>query len=151
MRKEYRFWTYIVTDYNRNVMYTGVTNNLAQRLKEHYDNRGDDKSFAGQYYCYNLVYYEFSTYILNAIQREKEIKDLSRARKMALITLANPTWEFWNVEVCGAWPPEFEGRFLLNDKKILHNKEILNDKETDNENDDTWWNSLTPPPDGFIL
>jgi putative endonuclease len=149
MRKEYRFWTYIVTDYNRNVMYTGVTNNLAQRLKEHYDNRGDDKTFAGRYYCYNLVYYEFSTYILNAIQREKEIKDLSRARKIALICLANPTWEFWNVEVCGVWPPEFEGRFLLNDNKGNDNKG--NDNKTDNGSDDTWWKSLTPPPDDLVI
>jgi putative endonuclease len=145
MRKEHRYWTYIVTDYERNVMYTGMTNNLAQRLKEHYNNRGDDKTFAGRYYCYNLVYYEFTTYVLNAIQREKDIKNLSREKKMALISLANPTWEFWNIEVCGSWPPAFEGR-LEDDKGLLLNDNkgfLLNDKEDD------WWKGLTPPLGNF--
>lgn len=60
-------------------MYTGMTNNLSRRLQEHYNNRGDDKTFAGRYYCYNLVYYEYTNYVLNAIRREKEIKALFKS------------------------------------------------------------------------
>jgi putative endonuclease len=129
MKKGYHFWTYIVTNAERNVMYTGMTNDLAQRLKEHYDNRGEDKTFAGRYYCYNLVYYEYTTYINNAILREKEIKDMSREKKMSMISTANPGWQFLNIGICGAWPPTFAGR--------------LPNEETDNE---AWWASLTPPP-----
>jgi putative endonuclease len=130
MRRNYNFWTYIVTNAERTVMYTGVTNNLAQRLKEHYDNRGEEKTFAGRYYCYNLVYYEHTIYINNAILREKEIKDMSREKKMAMITAVNPRWKFLNIGVCGTWPPTFAGR--------------LPDEATkDNE---AWWASLTPPP-----
>ena len=130
MRKNYNFWTYIVTNAERTVMYTGVTNNLAQRLKEHYDNRGEDKTFAGKYYCYNLVYYEYTIYVNNAILREKEIKNMSRADKMAMISLVNSGWKFLNINICGAWPPTFAGR-LTNEAA---------------ENEELWWASLTPPP-----
>jgi putative endonuclease len=130
MRKNYHFWTYIVTNAERTVMYTGMTDNIAQRLKEHYDNRGDDKTFAGRYYCYNLVYYEYTTYVNNAILREKEIKNMNRADKMAMISAFNLGWRFLNIDFCGAWPPQFAGR--------LPNKEA-----DDNE---SWWASLTPPP-----
>jgi putative endonuclease len=137
MRREYHFWTYITTNRERSVLYTGVTSNLAQRLKEHYDNRGDDKTFAGQYYCYNLVYYEYTTYINNAILREKEIKDLSRAKKLAMITAFNPDWRFLNVDFCGEWPPTFTGR-LQHDESPTQKYLPMDEEE--------WWMGLTPPP-----
>jgi putative endonuclease len=137
MRKEYHFWTYIVTNYTRTVLYTGVTNNLAQRLKEHYDNRGNRKTFAGRYYCYNLVYWEHSTYILNAIRREKEIKDMNRSLKTALINTLNPDWNFLNREICGDWPPTFEGRLQQAETPPkVHSEEVP----------EKWWIGLTPPP-----
>ena len=143
MKKDYQFWTYIITNYERSALYTGVTNNLAQRLKEHYDNRGEDKTFAGHYYCYNLVYYEFSQYVNNAILREKEIKNMSRANKMSMITAFNPNWAFLNIRICGEWPPTFEGRSLQNDKLNNNERFFLNDKKEDT---DDWWIGLTPPP-----
>lgn len=54
--------------------YIQATNNLPQRLIEHWVNRGNPKTFAGKYYCYNLIYYEYFPYIKSAIMREKEIK-----------------------------------------------------------------------------
>lgn len=72
--KQHHYYVYIVTNPERTVLYTGVSNNLSQRLKEHWANRGRPKTFAGKYYCYNLIYYEYFTYINNAIAREKEIK-----------------------------------------------------------------------------
>jgi putative endonuclease len=143
MKRNYQFWTYIVTNYERTALYTGVTNNLAQRLKEHYDNRGEDKTFAGRYYCYNLVYYEFTQYVNNAILREKEIKNMSRANKMAMITTFNPNWTVLNVSICGEWPPTFEGRSLLHDKLNDNERFFLNSEK---ENIDEWWVGLTPPP-----
>jgi putative endonuclease len=110
MKKEYNFWVYIVTNWNRTVLYTGMTNDLAGRLKEHYDNRGNGKTFAGRFWCYNLVYYEWHQYVLNAIAREKEIKKWYREQKVALIEEHNPEWKFFNLVICGHWPPKFEGR-----------------------------------------
>jgi len=87
-----------------------MTNNLAQRLKEHYDNRGKPNTFAGKYYCYNLVYYEWHQYVYNAIGREKDIKLMKREAKEVLIKEMNPDLRFFNLEICGEWPPKFEGR-----------------------------------------
>ena len=69
--KQHHYYVYIVTNPERTVLYTGVTNNLSQRLTEHWANKGQPKTFAGKYYCYNLIYYEYFTYINNAIAREK--------------------------------------------------------------------------------
>lgn len=39
------FYTYIVTNPNRKVLYTGVTNNLQKRVVDHYLNRGSKETF----------------------------------------------------------------------------------------------------------
>jgi putative endonuclease len=112
MKKTYNFWVYIVANWKKSTLYVGMTNNLRQHLKEHYDNRGKPDTFAGKCYCYNLVYYEWHQYVNNAIAREKQIKDWSRERKNQLIAEFNPQWLFFNKEICGEWPPHYEGRFV---------------------------------------
>ena len=103
--KEHNYWVYIVTNYKRTTLYIGVTNDLGRRLQQHYGNRGNPETFAGKYYCYNLVYHEWHQYVLNAIDREKELKNLLREKKEELIRSVNPEWKFFNKEVCGGWPP----------------------------------------------
>ena len=49
--KQHHYYVYIVTNAERTVLYTGVTNNLPQRITEHWDNRGQTKTVAGKYYC----------------------------------------------------------------------------------------------------
>jgi len=73
MYKKHQYYIYIITNPERTVLYTGVTNDLSQRLIEHWVNKGQPKTFAGKYYCYNLIYYEEFRYINDAIAREKEI------------------------------------------------------------------------------
>lgn len=85
------YCTYITSNPGRTVFYTGVTNNLGRRLQEHFENRGNAKTFAGKYYCYQLVYYEQYFYMREAIAREKEIKDLKRSDKLILIKSINPS------------------------------------------------------------
>ena len=68
-------------------------------------NRGNSKTFAGKYYCYNLIYFEEFKYVCNAIAREKEIKGWRRDKKLQLIKTRNPDWVFLNAQVCGDWPP----------------------------------------------
>ncbi|MEY3248349.1 MAG: hypothetical protein RL742_392 [Bacteroidota bacterium] len=106
MGSEYTFWVYIVTNWKKTVLYVGITNDLNRRLAEHYANRGNQNTFAGRYYCNNLVYYEEHLYVETAIHREKEIKSLSRDKKEALIQSFNPEWKFLNTQICGAWPPK---------------------------------------------
>ncbi len=88
------YYIYITTNPGKKILYTGVTNNLKTRLKEHYLNRGKPKTFAGRYYCFKLIYYEYCPDINAAIAREKEIKDMSRENKNELIATKNPKWNF---------------------------------------------------------
>ena len=102
--KVHDYFVYIITNTKKNVLYTGVTNDLNQRLTEHYLNRGKSNTFAGRYYCYYLLYYEHYEYIDDAIDREKQIKGWSRKKKIKLIREMNPQYEFLNEEVM-EWPP----------------------------------------------
>ena len=95
----YNFYVYITASPNKSVLYVGVTNDLTRRIYEHKENKGNGDSFAGKYFCYNLVYYEHFSNISPAIEREKEIKKWRREKKDALITSFNPDWRFLNDEV----------------------------------------------------
>jgi putative endonuclease len=98
--EEQWYCVYILTNFTRTTLYTGVTNDLVRRIEEHFaDSQSAKKSFAGKYNCYNLVYWEAHKYILNAIAREKEIKGWTRAKKESLITSFNPEWKFLNGEI----------------------------------------------------
>ncbi|GAA4012807.1 hypothetical protein GCM10022408_26990 [Hymenobacter fastidiosus] len=85
---------YITTNPAKAVLYIGITNSLADRMAQHYANRGTAQTFAGRYFCYNLVYFEEYTDSKAAIAREKELKGWTRAKKEALIATDNPEWTF---------------------------------------------------------
>ena len=85
-----KFYTYITTNPNQDALYVGMTNNLEQRIIEHYLERGTPGTHSGKYYCYNLVFYEVYKYVNAAIAREKEIKKWRREKKEALIRSVNP-------------------------------------------------------------
>jgi putative endonuclease len=70
----YNFFTYILTSYNKKVLYTGVTNDLDRRLYEHYFGLDQPNSFTSKYKFYYLVWFERHQYVDHAIEREKEIK-----------------------------------------------------------------------------
>jgi len=91
------YFVYIITNPNKTVLYTGVTNDIAVRLEQHYQNRGNKTNFAGKFHCYKLLYFETFSGIEQAISREKEIKGWTRARKEALIKEVNPNWDFLKV------------------------------------------------------
>jgi putative endonuclease len=95
----HNYFVYIITNPNKTVLYIGVTNNLQVRLQQHFNNRGDSKTFAGKYSCFNLMYYEWHQYINNAIEREKELKKWSRIKKEKLISEFNPGWKILNGEI----------------------------------------------------
>lgn len=86
------YYVYILTNKNRTVLYTGVTNDLQRREWEHRE--GIDKSsFTHKYNVNKLVYYECFGEVKDAISREKYIKGKVRAWKIALIEATNPAWQ----------------------------------------------------------
>ena len=85
-----------------------MRNSLWHRLIEHFINRGNPNSFAGKYYCYNLIYYEEFDNPRDAIDREKEVKKWNRKKKENLIGDLNPNWDFLNLEFFDLWPPNEE-------------------------------------------
>ena len=87
--KDDNYFVYIITNPGKTTLYTGVTNDLRRRMDEHYANKGKKETFAGRYFCYQLIFYERFPSIISAIEREKEIKDLSRKKKFALIKMSN--------------------------------------------------------------
>jgi putative endonuclease len=107
------FSVYILTNLKKTVLYTGMTNDLEQRIAEHYIDRIEKKTFAGKYNCHFLVFYETYRYVNEAIAREKEIKGWLRVKKAKLISDFNPQWKFLNEELLGEWPP----------KNLYHRKE----------------------------
>ena len=90
------YFTYITTNPDKTVLYIGVTNELQRRILEHQENKGTNNSFAGKYYCYKLIYWERFDFPMDAIDREKQLKRWSRAKKEALISQQNPKWVFLN-------------------------------------------------------
>ena len=89
-KKEHSYWVYIVASESK-VIYIGVTNNLRRRIKEHWERLVP--GFTQKYNCCKLVYFEYSTYINNAIAREKQLKRWSRVKKVELIEKDNPEWK----------------------------------------------------------
>ncbi|MBN9086416.1 MAG: GIY-YIG nuclease family protein [Reyranella sp.] len=77
------YWTCILTNAARNVIYVGVTNDLEKRVAEHRDGRGG--LFTRRYNVHTLVYAEEHEQIGDAIAREKEMKDWRRSKKDALV------------------------------------------------------------------
>ena len=68
-----------------------LSNNLVKRVYEH-KKHIDKGSFTARYNVENLVYYEQTSNVEAAIEREKQIKSWNRNRKNKLIESKNPKW-----------------------------------------------------------
>ena len=85
-----RYFVYILASKSRR-LYVGVTNDLERRIYEHKQKLAH--GFTKVYKIDRLVHFEETSDVLAAIEREKQIKGLLRAKKIALIESSNPTWE----------------------------------------------------------
>ncbi len=85
------YYVYIMANVTNTVIYTGVTKDLIRRVYEHKHNL-DPKSFTAKYSVHKLVFYEETSNVVSAIEREKQIKGWNRARKNKYITKMNPQW-----------------------------------------------------------
>lgn len=93
------YYVYMLTSWNNNVLYTGVTNDLKRRLYEHKHKL--IHGFTKKYQVFKLVYFESTSDVSSAIAREKQIKGWTRQKKNDLIEAVNPEWqdisEDWDV------------------------------------------------------
>ena len=85
-----QYYVYIMTN-NSRTLYTGVTDDLVRRVYEHRNKLIE--GFTRKYNITRLVYYEITSDVRAAIQREKQIKGWLRKKKIALIEAANPEWK----------------------------------------------------------
>jgi putative endonuclease len=87
MKKDYIFYIYIISNYERSTFYIGFSNNIIRRIIEHKYSFGSE--FSKKYKLRYLVYYEEYQYVNEAIAREKEIKKWRREKKIDLIKSQN--------------------------------------------------------------
>ena len=83
-------WVYVMTNKPHGVLYIGVTADLAARVAQH--RAGEGSRFCKRYNCTRLVHAEAHGAMLEAIAREKAIKEWSRAWKLELVAEHNPEW-----------------------------------------------------------
>ena len=84
------YFVYILSNWCDSVLYIGVTSNLPRRLYEHRNGLAD--GFTKKYNVHKLVYFEHTGDARSAIEREKQLKGWTRAKKNWLITKENPNW-----------------------------------------------------------
>ena len=86
------YYVYILSNNTNVSIYTGVTKDLYRRVYEHRHKLEPD-SFTARYNVHKLVYFEETTDVRAAIEREKQIKSWSRAKKNKLVESMNPKWQ----------------------------------------------------------
>jgi putative endonuclease len=92
----YQFYVYIMSS-RSSTLYTGFTNDLLKRVYEHKE--GFVKGFTKRYSINRLVYYEIAESAESALIREKQIKGMSRDKKIKLVESVNPEWKDLSLEL----------------------------------------------------
>ena len=82
------YFIYILSNFRRTTLYTGVTGNLVKRIYEHKNNSAD--GITKKNGVHDLLYFEVLEDPNSAIEREKQIKSWSRKKKDELIIKFNP-------------------------------------------------------------
>jgi putative endonuclease len=90
---------YILASGRRGTLYVGVTSAPVHRIAQH--RSGVIPGFTQRHRVHLLVYVEFHARMIDAIRREKQIKEWKRVWKLELIERANPEWrdlsdELWS-------------------------------------------------------
>ena len=85
------YYVYILASKRNGTLYIGVTSDLKKRVFEHKNNLVE--GFTKKYKVHSLVYYEQTTNVKSAIEREKRLKRWKRMWKLTLIEKENPNWK----------------------------------------------------------
>ena len=91
-----QYYVYIMTNKSK-TLYIGITNDLSLRVFNHKQKLV--KGFTKKYNINKLVYYEITTDVNAAIEREKQLKRWRREKKIELIEGFNPEWRDLSVEL----------------------------------------------------
>ena len=97
--RQHRHFVYIMSSQTR-MLYIGMTNDLVRRVDEH--KSGRFPGFSSKYRTKRLVYYEETSDVREALERERYLKGWKRDRKVALIESMNPEWD----DLSDAWTTE---------------------------------------------
>jgi putative endonuclease len=90
------YYVYLLTNWNDQVMYVGVTNDLRRRVYEHRNKLVP--GFTAKYNVHKLVYFEQTEDVRVALEREKEIKKWRREKKNRLVIEMNSSWKDLSLE-----------------------------------------------------
>ncbi len=78
------YYVYILRT-SSNTLYTGQTNNLAKRIKEHQEKSIKSAKYIRYFDSFKLVYSETLPSRTKAVQREAQLKKLPKSKKENLI------------------------------------------------------------------
>ena len=81
---------YIMANEPNGKIFVGAAPDLPKAVHDH--RTGAILGYAWMYRCETLVYYKHYDHMPGAIKRCQELKNGSRARKLALIEADNPDW-----------------------------------------------------------
>ena len=81
-------YTVYILRTSANTFYTGQTNNLARRLKQHQGKNSKSAKYMRRFDSFELYYKENCSTRAQALRRETQIKNLSHDQKAALIKKA---------------------------------------------------------------
>ena len=85
-----------MTNWNNRVLYTGITNDIERRVYEHKNKL--IKGFTSKYNINKLVYFDYTSDVKSAIEKEKQIKGWIRQKKNELIQRKNPEWKDLSID-----------------------------------------------------
>jgi putative endonuclease len=111
------YYVYILASKKKGTLYIGVTNNLERRLYEHKHHLAP--GFTAKYNVTKLVWFEQTSSIEAAIQKEKQMKKWNRSWKIRLIEENNPGWN----DLGEAWIPAFAGMTTLEERGFPPSRE----------------------------
>ena len=97
-----QYYVYIMASKQNGTIYTGFTSDLIKRVYQHKTKAVI--GFTTRYDITNLVYYEITTDVHQAIKREKNIQSWKRSWKLKLIESKNPNWDDLYAEITGCQP-----------------------------------------------
>ena len=96
---ERQYYVYIMSS-RSSTLYVGSAHDLMERVLEHKQQCVD--GFTKRYLINRLVYYEACETLEASINREKQLKGWTRAKKAALIESINPEWKDLSLEFMSA-------------------------------------------------
>jgi len=85
------YFVYILCSKRNGTLYIGITSDLNRRAQEHRAKL--IPGFTQKYSIVHLVHFEVFNSAMEAIRREKNLKEWRRLWKLQLIEENNPTWQ----------------------------------------------------------